>query len=80
MNELIKKLKNKYITKISDGLYLFENDDVIRLIERNDRCRDWDVYWTDESKVPNPDRFTHNEPTLKVAIFECYRQSIRAAN
>jgi|10_taG_2_1085330.scaffolds.fasta_scaffold629673_1 isopentenyldiphosphate isomerase len=80
MNELIKKLKNKYITKISDGLYLFENRDVIRLIERNDRCRDWDVSWTIGSTVPHPDRFTHNEPTLKAAIFECYRESIRVVN
>ncbi len=80
MNELIKKLKKKYITKISDGLYLFENDDVIRLIERNDRCRDEDISWTMGSTVPHPDRYCHNEPTLKAAIFECYRQSIRVAN
>ncbi len=80
MKELIKILKNKYVTKISDGLYLFENRDVVRLIERNDRYRDWDIYWTDSSKVPNPDRFTHNESTLGVAVFECYRESIRAAN
>lgn len=80
MNLLAEKLKKEYVTKINDGLYLFQNRDVIRLIERNDRYRDWDLYWTDESKVPNPDRFTHNEKTLRAAIIECYRESIRAAN
>jgi len=80
MNRLTKKLKDSYVTKVSDGLYFFENRDVKALIGRNDRYRDWDVYWTDESKEPNPDRYTHNEETLRSAIMDCYRQSIGGLN
>ncbi len=80
MNLLAEKLKKQYVTKINDGLYLFDNRNVRTLIERNDRYRDWDVYWTDESTEPNPDRYTHNEKTLRAAIIECYRDSIKAVN
>ena len=47
-NSFNKKLKDNYVTKISDGLYLFENGETKRLIERNDRYSDWDIYWTDQ--------------------------------
>ena len=82
-NSWNKKLRDNYVTKIIDGLYLFENGETKRLIERNDRCSDWDIYWTDEkdgftpiSKEPNPDRYIYNEQTLRSAIMECYRESI----
>ena len=90
-NSWHKTLRDNYVTKIFDGLYLFENGDTKRLIERNDRCRDWDIYWTDatlkslivehkilteQSSEPNPDRYMHNEKTLRSAIIECYRDSI----
>ena len=90
-NSWDKKLRDNYVTKIFDGLYLFENGETKRLIERNDRCSDWDIYWTDatlkslivehkilteQGKEPHPDRYCHNEPTLRSAIMECYRDSI----
>ena len=82
-NSFNKKLKDNYVTKISDVLYLFENGETKRLIERNDRYSDWDIYWTDDtgsngyrSKEPNPDRYIYNEQTLRSAIMDCYRDSI----
>ena len=75
-NSWHKSLRDNYVTKISNGLYLFENGDTKRLIERNDRRRAWDIYYTDGSTEPNPDYYTYDEETLRYAIIECYRESI----
>lgn len=80
MNQLLNKLKKEYVTKLDAGLYLFERGECKCLIERNDRYRAWDIYWTESEMEVNPDRFSHDEKTLRAAIIDCYRSSIMAAN
>ena len=84
MNRVDTFLK-KYVTKIEAGLYLYERGEEKLLIERNDLCKDWDIYETDsetwyEMYTPHPDNYCRNAKTLREAIFESYLSSVRASN
>ena len=86
---LDKKLKQKYVTKIETGLYLYERGEEKLLIQRNDRCNDWDIYETTSKSglgefrhwlEPHPDNYCSNAKTLREAIHVSYLSSLRASN
>ena len=85
MTRLDKKLKQKYVTHIETGLYLYERGEEKLLIQRNDRCNDWDIYETTSKSglgwlEPHPDNYCSNAKTLREAILESYLSSVRASN